>query len=74
LLAKHDSDHDGSLTYMEFENMLLELPVSFKSGIFNDILIGEMLDVGKRNSKISFDILKWFIGTGSAPQGYSIQD
>lgn len=54
--------------------MLLELPVSFKSGVFNDVLIGELLDVGKRNSKISFDILKWFIGTGSAPLGYSIQD
>lgn len=31
-----------------------------------------MLDVGKRYSKISFEILKWFIGSGSASQG--IQD
>ncbi len=57
---------------MELENLLLELPVSFKAGIFNDILIGELLDAGKRNSKISFEILKWLIGSGSAPLGYSI--
>jgi len=64
LLVKHDSDKDASLTYTEFENLLLDLPLSFKNGVFNEILIGEMLDVGKRQSKISFDILKWYIGTG----------
>lgn len=72
LLVKHDADKDGFLTYREFENLLLELPVSVKAGIFDEILIGEMLDVGKRLSKISFDILKWYIGSGSGPQG--IQD
>lgn len=53
------------MTYTEFENLLLELPVSVKAATFNDILISEMLDVGKRQSKISFDILKWYIGAGA---------
>jgi hypothetical protein len=69
MLVKHDKDKDGFLTYTELENLLLELPVSVKAGILDEILIGEMLDVGKRHSKISFDILKWYIGGGSAPQG-----
>ena len=69
MLVKHDADKDGFLTYTEFENLLLELPVSVKAGILDEVLIGEMLDVGKRHSKISFDILKWYIGGGSAPQG-----
>lgn len=67
LLIKHDADKDACLTYTEFENLLLDLPLSFKSNTYNDILIGEMLDVGKRKSKISFEILKWYIGAGSAP-------
>lgn len=74
LLVKHDTDKDGLLTYMEFENLLLDLPVSVKAGIFNEILIGEMLDVGKRQSKISFDIIKWYLGGGSAPLGHAAQD
>lgn len=72
LLVKHDKDKDGFLNYGEFENLLMELPVSIKTGILDEILIGEMLDAGKRFSKISFDMLKWYIGGGASSQG--IQD
>lgn len=67
LLVKYDNDKDGFLTYTEFENLLIELPVSIKAGIFNDILMGEMLDTGKR-LKIGLDIIKWYLGGGSGPQ------
>ncbi len=70
---RHDKDKDGFLNYNEFENLLLELPVSIKTGILDEILIGEMLDVGKRFSKISFDILKFYIG-GSAASSSGLQD
>jgi hypothetical protein len=72
-LVRHDKDKDGFLNYNEFENLLLELPVSIKTGILDEILIGEMLDVGKRFSKISFDILKFYIG-GSAASSGGLQD
>lgn len=67
LLVKHDADKDGLLSYMEFENLLLDLPVSVKSGIYNEVLIGQMMDVGKRHSKVSFEQVKWYLGAGSAP-------
>jgi hypothetical protein len=40
LLVKHDADKDNCLTYREFEDLLLDLPLSFKSNIFDGILIG----------------------------------
>ena len=51
------------MTYPELENLLLELSVYVKTGIFNDILIGEMLDVGKRSSKVSSEMMRFYLGS-----------
>lgn len=62
LLVSHDKNKDGFLDYGEFESMLLEIQISFKPQIMQKTLIREIMDVGGRNAKISFDIVKHVIG------------
>ena len=62
LLQKHDSNKDGFLTYLEIETFLLDISVAVKPGIFNEILIGEVLDAGKRTSRVSYEIVRFYLG------------
>lgn len=69
LLLKHDSNKDGFLTYHEVESLLLELQVSFKNHTFNEILISEILDPRKKLAKVSYDIIKWYLGDQAVGSG-----
>jgi hypothetical protein len=62
LLLKYDNNKDGFLSYHEVESLLLEIQVSFKTHTFNEIVLAEILDPHKKQAKVSFDIIKWFIG------------
>lgn len=77
LLLKHDSNKDGFLTYLEIESLLLEIQVAFKNATFNEILIAEILDPQRKLSKVSYDMIKWYIGeqiSGNGMQKQSISD
>ena len=65
LLIKHDANKDGLLSYLEVENLLLDIGVTFKQSIYNEIVI---LDVGKKQTKVSYDIMKWYLGGGNVIQ------
>jgi len=47
-LGKHDANKDGLLSYLEVENLLLDIGVTFKQSIYNEIVIAQILDVGKK--------------------------
>lgn len=53
--------------------MLLELSISVKAGVFNDILIAEMLDPSKRAAKVSFEIMKLYFGCTQTAQALDMQ-
>ena len=64
LLAERDSNKDGFLEYQEFEDMLLEnLQVGFHPKLF-ELIILEMLDPGRRHSKIKNELIKIYLGEG----------
>ena len=68
LLIKHDANKDGLLSYLEVENLLLDIGVTFKQSIYNEIVIAQILDVGKKQTKVSYDIMKWYLGGGNVIQ------
>ena len=68
LLIKNDANKDGLLSYLEVENLLLDIGVTFKQSIYNEIVIAQILDVGKKQTKVSYDIMKWFLGGGNVIQ------
>ena len=68
LLIKHDANKDGLLSYLEVENLLLDIGVTFKQSIYNEIVIAQILDVGKKQTKVSYDIMKWYRGGGNVIQ------
>ena len=77
LLLKHDSNKDGFLTYLEMESLLLQLQVAFKNNTFNDIVIADILDPRKKQAKISYDLVKWYLGDqamGSGAQKQFVSD
>jgi hypothetical protein len=67
-LIKHDANKDGLLSYLEVENLLLDIGVTFKQSIYNEIVIAQILDVGKKQTKVSYDIMKWYLGGGNVIQ------
>ena len=65
------------MTYHEIESLLLELQVSFKNHTFNEILIADILDPRKKQAKISYDLIKWYLGdqaVGSGAQKQFVSD
>ena len=68
LLITHDANKDGLLSYLEVENLLLDIGVTFKQSIYNEIVIAQILDVGKKQTKVSYDIMKWYLGGGNVIQ------
>ena len=67
LVATHDANRDGYIEYQEFEDMLLQdLQVAFNPRIFESIVIGQMLDPGKRQGKIKNELIKVYLGEGSS--------
>ena len=71
MLVKFDRNRDGKLTYNEAEELLREVGVFFNNDFWNNVLVKDLLDPGKRNSSISFDTMKWYFGGGAAVQGLS---
>lgn len=51
--------------------------MAFKNATFNEILINEVLDPQRKLSKVSYDMIKWYIGeqiSGNGMQKQSISD
>ena len=64
LIAERDTNKDGFLEYQEFEDMLLEnLQVGFHPKLF-ELIILEMMDPGRRHSKIKNELIKIYLGEG----------
>jgi len=36
--------------------------VTYKNHVYNEIMIAELLDPGKKLNKISCDLIKWYMG------------
>jgi hypothetical protein len=67
LLIRHDSNKDSFLTHGEVEDLLRkELHINLGPKMFTDILIAEILDVEKKRGKVSFDMLKLYMGDNSS--------
>jgi Ca2+-binding EF-hand superfamily protein len=49
LLVKFDRNRDGKLTYNEAEELLREVGVFFNTDFWNNVLVNDLLDPGKRN-------------------------
>ena len=62
-----DADKDGFLTYSEFEDLLMQdLRVGLNHPkLYESIVIDQMLDPGRKRSKISASSIKFYLGADS---------
>ena len=61
-MAAHDHNKDSCLEYSELESMLLEMSISFKPQIMENILIREIMDIDGKKGKITFETIRHVIG------------
>lgn len=67
LLAARDANQDGYLEYTEFEDMLLQdLQVNFGPKLYDTVVLAQLLDPSKRQSKIKNEIIKLYLGEGES--------
>ena len=59
LAHKYDSNKDNALEYAELENMLLECQLAFKPAMLSRIY--NLMDPGRRASKITLNTLKFYL-------------
>lgn len=67
IFSRFDSNKDNFLEYAELENLLLDCHISFKPNILKRIY--ELMDPGRRTSKISMNSFKFYLSEASVSVG-----
>ena len=67
LLTERDVDRDGYLGYDEFAEMLdQDLQLRVKPKLYETVVVGELLDPGRRKDKIKNEMIKYYLGDGES--------